>query len=265
MFAEIATVGPSTLPLTAGAARSSLTDPVALGLADFLAYWLNASLNPQLAVMTGHTATAVPADDTGVSPAQYYRFGYDPQSFWVRNNIPAIYVWFQNTVPGDYSTLKRRRVATYGFRWIYDEIVAPAGSQHIAGLPAVAVRALERAADVGYHPNYGYGDAEDGTPIGVTLNVQWQFRRLQAGAMAPIPATSSAVGGPGEGGIVRYYPAVDGEIEVIEIVGQQIPRDPEDVLFDVTLELRTNEAGDVTDAVEIMERYLPAPDGSEQP
>jgi hypothetical protein len=54
-------------------------------------------------------------------------------------------------------------------------------------------------------------------------------------------------------------------MEVIEVIGQPIPVDPTDLLVNTTLDIRTNEFGDVDDTVEIMERYLPAPDGSEQP
>jgi hypothetical protein len=264
MFDETAVVGPTTFPVEAGAARSSLTDPIALGLAEYLAHWLNTDLNAQLAVMTGHTATAVPSGK---------QYGYDPQGAWVRNTSTlgskttpaAIYVWWQSSADGQWSTLKDSAISTYGFFWVFDELVAHAGSQHLAGIQKQAERVLRRAADRGYHPTYSYDGADLGTPIGVSLGMQWRFKRLESGAMVPVPATSTAVGGAGEGGITRFIPCVQGQIEVLEIVGQQIPRDPEDVLFDVTLELRTNEAGDVTDAVEIMERYLPAPDGSEQP
>jgi hypothetical protein len=79
-----------------------------------------------------------------------------------------------------------------------------------------------------------------------------------------VQAVSSAVGGDAEGGILRYFPAVQGEIEVLDAIGQQQPRDPEDVLVTLAADLRTNEAGDTGDVVSLMERILPAPDGSEQ-
>lgn len=255
MIAETARVAGTTYPLSAGAARSSLEDPVALGLLGYFAHWLNTSLNAQLAVMTGHTATAVP-----------YTYGYDPMNIWVRNSLPALYVWWKSDRPIAHSTLKDGRLSTYGLLYLADEVIAPAGAQHFAGITPHVRRVLNLAADRGFHPTYGHGSDEDGTPIFLSLDIaKWGFARLEAGAMAPIPATSSAVGGPGEGGIIRYYPAVSGDIEVVEVIGQPIPVDPTNLLVNTTMEIRTNESGDTTDTVEIMERYLPAPDGSEQP
>lgn len=257
MIAETAIVAGTTYPLVAGVARSSLTDPVALGLADYFAHWLNTSLNAQLAVMPPHTATAVP------SGAQY---AYDPMGIWVRNTTPAIYVWWKADRPINHSTLKDGRVSVYGILYVSDEIVAPAGSQHFAGIGPAVRRVLNLAGDRGFHPTYGYGSDEDGTPIFLSLGIaKWGFTRLQAGAMAPVPSTSSAPGGAGEGGIVRYFPAVEGDIEVVEVIGQAIPVDPTDLLVNLPLALGTSETGDPTDVIDVMERYLPAPDGSEQP
>jgi hypothetical protein len=255
---ETSSTGGQNFPLVAGAALSSLEDPVALGLLDYLAYWLNTSLSAQLAVMTGHTATAVPTGKT---------FAYDPMGMWVRNGTPALYVWWKSdAIRGQYSTLKDSIAGTYGFLYVSDEIAAPAGSQHFAGIGATVRRILRTADDRGYHPDYGYGSDPDGTPVAASLSVaKWNFTRLTAGAMQPVPSTSSNPGGTGEGGIVRYFPAVEGEIEVVEIVGQTIPRVPEDLLTDATMGIATNEQGDVGDVVTIMDRVLPAPDGTEQP
>lgn len=257
MIPETSTQAGTSFPLAAGAARSSLEDPVALGMLDYFAHWLNASLNAQLAVMAPHSAEAVPSGRT---------FAYDPGGYWVRNGTPALYVWWQSDELRNHSTLKDGIAGRYGIMYVSDEVVAPQGLQHFAGLAPTVRRVLRRAADLGYHPSYGHGSAEDGTPIFLSLGIAaWKFIRLQAGAMAPAPAISTAVGGPGEGGITRFFPAVLGEIEVVEVVGQTIPRDPEDVLFAITATIGTNENGDPTDTLDLMERILPAPDGSELP
>lgn len=257
MIAETAVVAGTTYPLTTGASRSSLEDPVALGFVDYFAHWLNTSLNAQLAVMTGHSAQAVPTAN---------RFGYDPMGIWVRNGTPALYVWWKSDRPIAHSTLKDGRVSTYGVMYLGDEVVAPAGSQHYAGLAPHVRRVLNLAADRGFHPTYSYNGNDAGTPLFLSLGIaKWGFARLEAGVMAPIPNVSSAPGGPGEGGILRYFPAVVADMDVVEVVGQAIPRDPDNVLVNATLDIRTNEAGDVTDTVQMMERYLPHPDGSEQP
>lgn len=257
MVTESATFAGTTFPLTAGAVRSSLEDPVALGLLGYFAHWLNTSLNAQLAVMPPHVATAVPTAN---------RFAYNPMGVWVRNDVPALYVWWKEDRAVPHSTLKDGLAGTYGILYLSDEIVAPAGAQHIAGIAPQVRRVLRLSADRGYHSTYGHGSDPAGTPIFLSLGLaKWSFTRLQAGAMAPVPATSSNPGGAGEGGIVRVYPAVEGEIEVVEIVGQPVPSDPDDVMGDITALIRTNEDGDMNDLVDVMERYLPGPDGSEQP
>lgn len=253
---ETSSTATTQLPLVAGAALSSLEDPVALGLLDYLAYWLNTSLNAQLAVMPPHSAEAVPAGR---------RFASDPLGIWVRNGTPALYVWWKSSGARQQHSMLRDKVpSTYGIMYISDERTAPAGSQHFAGIEATVDAVLRTANDRGYHTNFGYGTDHAGTPIFLSLDIaSWNFGRLEAGNLVPIPATSSSVGGPGEGGIIRYFPAVVGEIEVVKIIGQPIPRDPEDVLGDCTIDIRTNENGDVADVVSVMERVLPSPDGSE--
>ena len=257
MIPETSVQAGTTFPLVAGAVRSSLEDPVALGLLGYLAHWLNTGLNAQLAVMTGHTATAVPTGAT---------YAYDPMGIWVRNTTPALYVWWQSDEMRAHSTLKDGIAGRYGLMYVADEITAPAGAQHFAGITPQVRRILRRAVDLGYHPSYGHGSDEAGTPLFLSLGIaSWRFTRLQHGALVPVPATASNPGGAGEGGIVRYFPAVQGEIEVVEVVGQTVPRDPEDVMGDLVATIRTNEAGDMGDVVEIMTRYLPGPDGSETP
>lgn len=257
MIPETSTQAGTLFPLAAGAARSSLEDPVALGLLDYFAFWLNASLNAQLAVMPPHSAQAVPTGRT---------FAYDPGGYWVRNGTPALYVWWQSDELRNHSTLKDGLAGRYGILYVSDEVVAPAGLQHFAGITPAARRVLRRAADLGYHPSYGYNGAEDGTPIFLSLGIaSWKFNRLQHGAMTPVPATAANPGGAGEGGIQRFFPAVQGEIEVVEVVGQTIPRDPEDLMGDISATIGTNENGDVADPLDFMERILPGPDGSENP
>lgn len=250
---ETSITGGQSFPLAAGAAGSALSDPVALGLIDYFAHWLNVSLNTKLAAMVGQPAVAVPAGADN-------RFSYNPEGFWVRNQAPAMYVWWKNTTMRPWSTVKDQSVSTYGFFYVFTRQEAPGGSEHVAGLLATVRRVLQTANDRGRHPTYG---TPAGTPLFLLLGVAgWSFTRLTAGAMSPIPQTSSNVGGAGEGGVVDYYPAIEGDIEVLEVVGQPIPRVPEDVLVDSTFSIRTNESGDTTDVVEILDRVLTGPDGS---
>lgn len=255
MITENAVSGGTSFPLVGGPTTSSLRDPVARGLAEYFAHWLNASLNGQLAQMDPKVAEAVPSSNV---------HAYNPQGFWVRSPTPALYVYWLRDTQREYSTLRNMTVNVYGLLYVHDEIVGPDGQEHFEGFPAQAARVMRVAEDRGYHPFFGHNGAELGTPIGTSLGVKWAITRLEAGAMAPVQAVSSAVGGDAEGGILRYFPAVQGEIEVLDAIGQQQPRDPEDVLVNLTADLRTNEAGDTTNVVSLMERILPAPDGSEQ-
>lgn len=261
MVQEASITAGQALPLVAGAALSSLEDPVALGLIDYFAHWLNIGLNPQLAVMPPHSAQAVPENNTAVAPgAGIHRCAYNPEGFWVRNAKPAMYVWWKSDTRSQWSTLKDMSTAQYGFLYVSDELTAPAGSQHFAGIGPVVKRVLRTANDRGRHPTYG---SPAGTPLFLLLGIAgWNFTRLEAGSVVGIPASSANQGGAGEGGIVRYFPVVTGDIEVLEVVGQPIPRVPEDVLVDSTFSIRTNESGDVNNAVEILDRVLQGPDGS---
>jgi hypothetical protein len=72
-----------------------------------------------------------------------------------------------------------------------------------------------------------------------------------------VPYGDPRPGGDGEGANVRFYPALVGKVEVHERIGLHEAVDPDDVNGDTTFTLRTNETGDPTDMLEIMERVVP--------
>src|SRR5262249_59907819 len=111
--------GGLVLPIPAGALNADLVDPTLDGLGDFLRFMLRHDLNARLATIEGTSADALPPENL---------FLYDPATYFVRNQIPALYVWWSGRatrVPWRlaYDVRMRRVSALYGF----DEIVAPIG------------------------------------------------------------------------------------------------------------------------------------------
>lgn len=267
----------STFPLTVPDAGTFLLDPVAVGLANFIAFWLNKDLNPHLARIPPHSATAVP---TG------RQFPYDPQGFWVRNSNPnspttpaqpQLYVWWEGSRAANYTNLLEGSLSTYNVLYIGEEVVAPAGLLHYTGIGPLVARSMNNAFDACVHADYGYNGDPLGTPIWRSLQVRGlRLTETTPGALVPRPATNAAAGGQGEGGIVRFFPAVQAVVMVHETIGQPVPREstaipggggtlyPSNVMGDSVLNIRTEENGDIDNAVEIMVRNVPGPDGTEQ-
>ncbi len=252
----------STFPLAVPAANAFLTDPVAVGLVDFLAWWLCKDLNPHLAQMTGHSATAVPAAN---------RHPSDPADHWPRNDKPALYVWWQTSRDAEYTIVQNQRISTYGLMYVGDEVTVPSGAMQYSGIGPLVSRSLSNACDAGLHASYAYNGAAPGTPLWKSLGVRgWRITETQDGRMAPRPAGGGGgrgrrtMGAAAEGQIQRFFPCVMGTVVVTETIAKPVPRDPEDVMGDMTATIRTTETGDLDNPVDFMTRYAPGPDGSEQ-
>jgi hypothetical protein len=217
------TVGGLTLPLPAGALNASFDDPTVVGLADFLAFMLNDCLNAKLANMQGTSAQAVPAGSV---------FPYDPGAYFVRNAIPALYVWW----PGrsrrtPWTPLYDVRERTILALYVYDELVAPGALLPRNGLVAAVDAVFFRAAEHGYHPSYGYGGDPPGTPLYKSIGIKgWAYDGGEAGFITAIPRQSEGPGfGEGDGNIARGYPSLRAAFTVYEVVGRMgKPESPAD-------------------------------------
>ncbi len=264
-------VGRLQLPLDAGVINTQIDDPVVTGILDYLAFWLRASLNTKLANLEGTSADAVPVIN---------RFPWDPRSYFVRGRqdgaatpFPALYCWWNGKSSfAPRASLTEMRQRPIGFAWIFDELELPGALEDRHGLLAAADAAVSSALSLRYHPAYGVGDGRVGSCVPVELGLTgpgWRYDGGTPTMMAAIPgsgaANSGLASGRDTGHVNRAYPALHGTIQVWEKVGQFFPADPGDVLQEVQTTIATNAEGSTDDAADIFERYLEAPDGTENP
>lgn len=244
MPANTGTVGGVTLPLAAGSANSALDDPLLLGLLDYFAYWLNANLNTKLANMAGQPAEAVPAAA---------RFPFDPERAFVRNTIPALYMWSPTTRIEKLSILMRRRVRDVRAIYVFSQQVIPDGALVQSGLGADIDGTFLQATQYGYHTAYSYGGGPVGKPIDVTLSIdEWQYLGATIGHMWKLPgeaALGPSGGMQGDGAVQRGYLAVQARWEVKELLGER----------DAAAETVTSTAAIQIDGETVVDRYVRAP------
>lgn len=265
-------VGPLALPVAAGAQDSALDDPLLVGLLAYLGHWLSASLDAKFAALRGTNAT-----DVGACP-NANRFPWDPAKYFVRgdekgngetNYFPALYGWrFGRGQRVPYSTVKSLRRHTIAVQYIFDQLTLPGAWTRRSGLLNAVDAAFTTAAEWGYHPTFGLSGAPVGTPIAVALKLSGQglvYDGGEQGTMAPTPGQTAARGAGQDGHVLRAYPTLKAQFTVWEMVEQANAVDSDDVAQGATLTLSGNTEGGVEDAVEITQRYLPAPDGSEIP
>lgn len=253
---DVRVTGGQTFPLPPPVDGTPLVDPVAVGLLDFLGWWLNKDINPHLAQLPPRSSVAVPEANC---------FPYDPGEYWVRNAKPALYVWWQSARDVEYTLVLRRRIATYGLMYVADEVLSPDGAHAYSGIVATVSRSLSNACEAGRHDDYGYGSDANGTALWKSLGIEgWRIAEMQHGRMAPRPSAGARSRGQVSGHVERSFPCAMGTLTVTEEIGRPALRDPENVTTDWTVSIRTNEQGDLDNAVEIMQRYTPGPDGTEQ-
>jgi hypothetical protein len=260
---ETVTFGGATYPLPAtpvGAIKS----PVAVALLDFLAYYLNTSLNPQMALLYPALATAHPSRT--VVPLSK-RFAFDPKDTWPQllgepgAHTPLLFLWWAGSRSQPWSMLKDRVVSTYEFMWIGPQRQDPKGTAMVAGIEEHVDNVIRLAADRGWHPDYSYNSAPLGEPVHITLGFQgWAVADSSPGQMRPSPGSRRA---GTEGAQIHHYPAVKAKIQAWKVVEQGTPQDPGDALGDSTFAIRTNGYGGIDDVVDFAEANLPGPDGSE--
>lgn len=206
-------VGGFVLPIPAGALNDPLVDPVLLGLGDFLRFMLKDGLDAKLARIQGTSPDALPAGNL---------FPYDPSTYFVRNQTPALYVWWPGRavrVPWrlTYDVRVRRIAALY----VFDEIVAPGGLETRHGLTAAVDAVFARAAELGGHPAYGYEGAPPGTALYTSLGIEgWTYEGGEPGYLTAIPSASAHEGlSATDGAVQRGYPSLRCEFAVYEKIG----------------------------------------------
>lgn len=206
-------VGAIALPVAAGTLDTRLVDPAVEGILRYLAHCLKADLNAKLTNMRGMSATAV---------AEAYP--YDPDTVFVRNKFPALYLWWGGASKASerYTTLaidvqERQLLGLY----LFEEVKAPSGSLARSGILAVAQASIANAMRQRCRADYTPIGGTAGQDVRVPLNlVDWSYTGSTKGEMvAAIPATSSQQGGPPEGHVKAGYPALSFGITIYEEVG----------------------------------------------
>jgi hypothetical protein len=217
-------VGTLSLPLPAGAANEPLRDPLLDGLLDYLALWLNKDLNGKLGTMAGSPAEAVPAGR---------RYPYNPERTFVRNPIPALYLWRDEGPDGarhdeTFTILRPRRISILHGLFIFSQQVVPTGAELLAGLRNAVDEIFRAAYEFGYRIDYGYNGDPLGTPIRKSLKFDgWHYSGCEGGILWKLPgeaaATAASPGAQGDGAVQRGFPSVRSHWEVHEMPSTRAP------------------------------------------
>ncbi len=248
-------LGGLTLPIAAGAQNSDLDDPVVSALSEYLRFWLRNELNTKLSNMQGTATDACPSANV---------FKVDPSTYWSRGPFPALYVWWEGSSEFQrYSLVYDLRIRKINAMWVYDELLMPEALQPRHGLLNAVDSVFFKATERQRHASFAYGSAAPGAPLAWSVAapglVSFRYDGGQAGVMAPVPDSDPTPGGPGEGQLIRGYPALRGVFTVWERIE---PGDTDDESFiEGTLNLDgTDGEGEPDD---FMSRTLTAPDGDD--
>jgi hypothetical protein len=264
------TIGLLELPVPAGAQDSALDDPTLAGLLAYLGHWLSTSLDAKFAALRGTTASTAGACPTA------NRFPWDPATYFVRgdqkggaeaSHFPALYAWRMGRPQFvQHSTVQDLRKQTIGVAYIFDELTLPGAWTRRAGVLNAVDAVFFSAVASAYHPTFGYNGAPLGTPITISLRLSGPGLSYDGGEqamLAPVPGQSLARGAGQDGHVLRAYPTLRAQFTVHELVSDFMAVDPGDITPEMLLTIKANTEGNVGDAVEIMQRYLEAPDGTE--
>lgn len=264
------TIGPLALPVPAGAQDSSLDDATLTGILAYLGHWLSASLDAKVFALRGTNASTV-----GACPVAN-RFPWDPASYFVRGDeagngaiayFPALYAWRIGRPQRErYSTTTIMRRQSIGVSYIFDELTLPGGWEARSGLLNVVDAVFTTAAEWNYHPTFSLNSEPLGTPFSVGLRLSgggFQYDGGEQGVMSPVPSESRTRGAGADGHVLRGYPVLRSQFTVWERIEQATPVDPDDIGREWLLTLQANTEGDMDNPLEIMQRVLPSPDGTE--
>jgi len=241
-----ANVGALCLPLPASRLNEEIGDPTVLGIADFLRFSLRNMLNARLALMQGTSPDALP--DGNVYPI-------DPAKYFVRNNLPALYVWWTGRSARTpwtihYDVRQRQITALY----VFNELVAPGGLRPRHGLMAAVDACFELAAEEGFHPEYG---DPPGTPLVESLSLaRLTYEGGEEGFLAQLPADTADLAGASQ----RGFPSLRGTFTVLEKVAPAgRPVSPDDDNGELGLSLYSTEEEPVSAGVLLRRKTILAP------
>jgi hypothetical protein len=260
-------VGALELPLAPGTSNSAIDDPLVSGVLAYMAFCLKERLDAKLANLNGTSADALPTTN---------RFPWDPEGYFVRGHqdgaispFPALYVWRRGkSVREELSLVVEARRQVLGVLYVFEELVLPGALEDRYGLRSAVDAVFHDAIANGEHPGYGHNGAPLGTPLKTSLQLAgWglQYEGGEEGLMAAVPGQSQALGRGSEGHALHAYPTLMGTLVAWEKIGQREPRDPQDVTPGLTATISIPGAGNLPDPLQLFQRVLASPDGSEQP
>ncbi len=216
--------GAQTLPLEAGGADPAIVDPLCVGLADYLAFWIRHDIGEA-------GVEQRPAEVADVLPIGNV-FGYDPRQAWARKSslLPSLYVWWPEKTQ---SRIVRRtgayaiRERTLHIQYVLAEIQIPTGSRVYSGLTQAVDAVMVRALADGYHPGYAYAGDAPGTPLAFSLAAPGYLKFEYVGGKAVFaldrPESNARPGGSKETLAHIAYPMFIGVVKVWERIDRHVP------------------------------------------
>lgn len=216
--------GAQTLPLEAGGSDPAIVDPLCVGLADYLAFWIRHDIGEA-------GVEQRPTEVVDVLPVANV-FGHDPRQTWARDVslLPSLYVWWPE---GKQSRIVRRtgaytiRERELHIQYVLAEIQIPKGSRGYSGLTQAVDAVMVRALADGYHPVYAYAGDALGTPIAFSLAAPGYLKIEYVGGRSVFamsrPGNDGRPGGARETLVQRAYPMFIGVVKVWERIDRQVP------------------------------------------
>lgn len=269
-------VGGTSLPLVAGAANAPIVDPLTDLLLVYIGHWIKTSIDPRLSLLDGPGVTAGAAVAVTDACPTTRRFSYDPGSWWMRDKTllgkavdpsPALYIWERTCKVERYTMVYDVQTRNMGLFYVFPECAGPDGQRARSGLLSAINKVIARASQRNSHPTFTYqGTSYPDVPITSIIaergRVSWEFTESAIGFEVPIPSAHAAPGGTAAGGYSQYgFPAIRATIMTKELVGHDTVVDPDDVAFDTTMSIYTNEDGNAQDLALFSESVVPMPTG----
>ena len=260
MPSEASAVGGLTLPIPAGIAGARLTDPLLDTVLDFAAWYIKNALDARLAMLlpAGSITDACPTDNR-------FRFDpTDPQGVKVAMPIPSLFVYWEGpsrVVP--FTTMHTYRVRELKVMYCYEELPSQASKIERIGwsnaVDAAWHKMSERQAHASYTPSGGTAGMTPSQALAALGVADWKYLGAEPGRFGIDEGPHAARRAKKTSG--RDWPSVRGTFEVWERIEPVTMEDPADVLGDGAMTFNVGCESD--EAVELMERVLDAPDGSE--
>lgn len=264
------TVATLALPAPVGAGDAPIVDPTVNGLLSYLAYWIQYTLNPVLAVMSAPpVADACPTAN---------RYACNPSSLVARYMAPALFAWWDGkSTTKQWTTMKDVRTRDIRVMYIFDRVASDTKSAvdariRYAGLISTVDAAFTKAISRRAHPSYPSSGFRPGTPIGVMLGLtEIDYVGGQELFLAGLPTASARAAavqpsGParlnrGDSvGVVQGYPALAAVFRVVEVCGPDTVL-PGDTMGDLFLDPTVGD--DPSAPLALDERLLPSGDAVE--